>query len=90
MNATQRTAVITFDYPYSPGDFRVRYSPDDGRVLANCSASFSRKTFSTSAQYFVGMGVLTMLYVIGAIIVYMLFISPEFYMAKWLILGVSF
>ena len=34
------------------------------------------------------MGVLTMLYVIGAILVYMFFITPELYLAKWIVIGV--
>ena len=86
-NATKRTAIITFSYPYIPGDFRATYIPDDNFIQAKCTASFSHKTFSSSAQYFVGMGVLSMLYNIAAIIIYILFVTPKLW---WLILGVSF
>lgn len=50
---------------------------------------FTNAAFSSSAQFFVALGVLTMLYVLGAILVYMLFITPELFMAKWIVIGVS-
>ncbi len=43
---------------------------------------------ASSAQFFVAMGVLTMIYAGGAIVVYMLFITPELYLAKWIVIGV--
>ncbi len=43
---------------------------------------------ASSAQFFVAMGVLTMIYVGGAIVVYVLFITPELYLAKWIVIGV--
>ena len=30
-----------------------------------------------------------MIYVLGAILIYMLFINPDLFMAKWLVIGVS-
>ena len=44
---------------------------------------------SGSAQFFVALGVLTIIYVVGAVLIYMLFITPELYLAKWLVIGVS-
>ena len=50
---------------------------------------FDPGTRNTSAEFFVAMGVLTMLYVIFALLVYVLFITPELFLAKWLVVGVS-
>ena len=50
---------------------------------------FSRQIFYSSAQYYVAMGVFTMLYVIGALIIYVVFITPELFMAKYLVIVVS-
>ena len=50
---------------------------------------FSRRTFYGSAQYYVAMGVFTMLYVIGALIIYVVFITPDLFMAKYLVVVVS-
>ena len=45
--------------------------------------------FSGRSGYFVAMGVLSMIYVIAAIIVYMLFLIPDLFLVKWLVVGVS-
>ena len=44
---------------------------------------------SGSSQFFVAVGVLTLIYVLGATLVYILFITPELFLAKWLVIGVS-
>ncbi len=80
-----RRAILEFEYPYGDDDFSIRYSSPD----FSCRESFDSGAFSGSAQYFVGMGVLTMLYVIVVIPVYMLFITPDLFLAKWLVVGVS-
>ena len=71
-------------------------SPNDdfitNRSASACDTSsniFSRQTFYGSAQFYVAMGVFTMLYVIGALIIYILFITPELFMAKYLVIVVS-
>ena len=60
------------------------------RTATECQTSlFSRQIFYGSAQYYVAMGVFTMLYVIGALIIYIVFITPELFMAKYLVIVVS-
>ena len=89
MNGTafNGTAIVTFDYPYRDDDFKIRFETDNNNI--DCDRSFDSGTFSGSAEYFVAMGVFTMLYVIVAILVYIFFITPELFLAKWLVIGVS-
>ena len=95
--STNYTASVSYVYPYDGDNFRMVISPEDdfitNRSTSACDTSsniiFSRQTFYGSAQFYVAMGVFTMLYVIGALIIYILFITPELFMAKYLVIVVS-
>lgn len=56
-----------------------------------CAAALRLSTLalSSSAQFFVAMGLLTIIYVVGALLVYVMFITPELFLAKWLVIGVG-
>lgn len=91
-NDTLRETVFRFSYPYSSSRLSVDIPTDDpfvaNRTECNDLRQFPHRTFSSSAQYFVAMGVLTMLYVIAAVIMYMFFITPKLFLAKWIVIGV--
>ena len=94
VNNTNYTGYMTFGYPFSSGSYNIHFSPMNGFTMnnTNCSSipsSFSQLALAGSAQFFVAMGILTILYVIGAVLVYLLFITPKLFMAKWLVIGVS-
>lgn len=85
---TNFTSYITFGYPYSSGNYRINTEPAENiSDISRCGGGFRNLPLSSSAQFFVAMGVLTMIYVIGALLVYMLFITPDLFMAKWLVIG---
>lgn len=88
-NVTLDRASINFGYPYS--GFVVTFSPQQppNATQPFCQVPPGRQLFSTSAEFFVAMGVLSMVYVIVALIVYILFITPDLVLAKWLVIGVS-
>ena len=93
-NNQNNTVYITFSYPYSSGSFA--FTPQEGTpgpntTLDMCTQAtqFSTRAFSSSAQFFVALGVLTMIYVIAALLIYMMFIIPDLFIAKWLVIGVS-
>jgi len=81
---------MTFSYPYAASSYNLRVEPSGIFNSTDCTSAFSFSTspLSSSAQFFVAMGVLSMIYVVGALLVYVLFITPELFMAKWLVLGV--
>ena len=96
-NSTQNrtyTATVTYQYPYDGDNFNIIPAPNDefimNRTTSECRTSiFSRQIFYGSAQYYVAMGVFTMLYVIGALVIYIVFITPDLFMAKYLVIVVS-
>lgn len=61
-------------------------------MVSSCGRNdgFDTRSFAGFAQFFVAMGVLTFLYCIGIVIVYVLFINPKLPFAKWLLVFVSF
>ena len=85
------TATITYQYPYDGDNFQINPTPNLVNVTVQCRQDrvFSRQIFYSSAQYYVAMGVFTMLYVIGALIIYVVFITPDLFMAKYLVIVVS-
>jgi len=88
-NVTLDRVSINFGYPYS--GFVVTFSPQQppNATQPICQVPPGRQLFSSSAEFFVAMGVLSMVYVIVALIVYILFITPDLVLAKWLVIGVS-
>ena len=94
-NTRNFTAYATFGYPYSAGSFNITPAPNQNLSNININAcmvansGYTTQVFSTSAEFYVAMGVVTMLYVVGALLIYMLFITPDLFMAKWLVIGVS-
>ena len=92
-----REVQLEFSYPFQADNFRAVYSPFDS-FLANVTANFSScredngfdtRSFAGFAQFFVAMGVLSFLYCLGILFVYVLFINPKLPFAKWIILFVS-
>ena len=85
------TAYMTFSYPYTGDNFDLMPESVDNMTICTMAPStrFGTPVLSTSAQFFVAMGVLTMLYVVGAVLVYLMFITPDLFLAKWLVIGVS-
>ena len=91
------TATVTYQYPYDGDNFNIIPAPNDEFIMnrttmtSECQPSkiFSRQIFYGSAQYYVAMGVFTMLYVIGALVIYIVFITPDLFMAKYLVIVVS-
>ena len=90
-NNTEYHAVLHFQYPFTEQDFRYTYLPSTppNFTEAGCPQSMPFQRFSGRSGYFVAMGVLSMIYVIAAIIVYMLFLIPDLFLVKWLVVGVS-
>lgn len=90
-NNTEYHAVLHFQYPFAEQDFRFTYLPSTppNFTEAGCPQSMPFQRFSGRSGYFVAMGVLSMIYVIAAIIVYMLFLIPDLFLVKWLVVGVS-
>ncbi|XP_064400768.1 synaptophysin-like protein 1 [Halichondria panicea] len=84
------TAAVDFTYPYTINSYSARVLTSDNFTNNNtqCRGAGSMNVLlASSAQFFVAMGVLTMIYAGGAIVVYMLFITPELYLAKWIVIG---
>ena len=90
-NNTEYQAVLHFEYPFTEQNFRFTYLPSapPNATEAGCPQSMPFRRFSGRSGYFVAMGVLSMIYVIAAIVVYMLFLIPELFLVKWLVVGVS-
>ena len=100
-NTTSNNASVGvelgFSYPFRENDFRAQYQPSEEVILnisnntVSCGRAegFRSKNFAGFAQYFVAMGVLTFLYCLGILLVYVIFINPDLPFAKWLIAFVS-
>ena len=87
-NLSLDSASINFGYPYDGFSFTFN-PPHPNASQPICQVSRNRAPFSSSAQFFVALGVLSMFYVIAALIVYILFITPDLVWAKWLVIAVS-
>ena len=93
-----REVSLEFNYPFRAQNFKAVYTPFDefiANVLRNESScqqtsGFDTRSFAGFAQYFVAMGVLSFLYCLGILFVYVLFINPQLSFAKWIILFVSY
>ena len=90
-NNTPYRAVLNFRYPMDSQDFFFTYSPSPppNATENGCPQSMPFQAFNGRSGYFVAMGVLSMIYVIAAIVVYMLFLIPDLFIVKWLVIGVS-
>jgi hypothetical protein len=96
-NTTSNNASVGvelgFSYPFRESDFRAQYQPSEEVILnisnntVSCGRAegFRSKNFAGFAQYFVAMGVLSFLYCLGILLVYVIFINPDLPFAKWLI-----
>ncbi|CAI8014674.1 Synaptophysin [Geodia barretti] len=89
-----REVSLEFNYPFRAQNFKAVYIPFD-EFIANVSrnesscqqtSGFDTRSFAGFAQYFVAMGVLSFLYCLGILFVYILFINPQLSFAKWIIL----
>ena len=90
-NITNASVSIGYSYPYQPGSYSFMYTPAD---LANRNDSCtmvadSRLAFAGSAQYFVFMSVVTFLYGIIIVIVYVFFYTKKLNIYKYAAVVVS-
>lgn len=91
------TIALEFGYTFHSENFDVTY-PSVGNIRnssgngssvgpsvvgATCQKDFD-KNFDGGAEFFVAMGVLSMLYSLGSIPVYMLFLNDQWSYAKWI------
>lgn len=90
-NNTAYKAGLNFQYPMDSQDFFFSYLPfpPPNATENGCPQSMPFQSFNGRSGYFVAMGVLSMIYVIVAIVVYMLFLIPDLFLVKWLVIGVS-
>ena len=73
---------IGASYPYDSSSFSFSSNS------SNVTCTFSTKAFSGSAQYFVGMGVLTFLYLVLAVAAYVLLVNTLFAYAHYILIAV--
>ena len=90
-NNTAYEAGLNFRYPMDSQDFFFSYLPfpPPNATENGCPQSMPFQPYNGRSGYFVAMGVLSMIYVIAAIFVYMLFLVPDLFIVKWLVIGVS-
>ena len=74
---------IGASYPYDSSSFSFSSNS------SNVTCKFSTEAFSGSAQYFVGMGVLTFLYLVLAVAAYVLLVNTLFAYAHYILIAVS-
>ena len=93
-----RELNLEFNYPFRAQNFKAVYIPFDDfiekvtRNESSCrvTSGFDTRSFAGFAQFFVAMGVLSFLYCLGILCIYVLFINPQLPFAKWIIVFVSF
>ena len=85
-NMSLDSASINFGFPYDRFSFTFN-PPHPNASQPICQVSLNRPPFSSSVQFFAAVGVLSMFYVIAALIMYILFITPA--CVKWLVIAVS-
>eukprot|EP00731_Ephydatia_muelleri_P000408 Em0001g408a len=72
---------IGASYPYDSSSFSFSSNS------SNVTCTFSTEAFSGSAQYFVGMGVLTFLYLVLAVAAYVLLVNTLFAYAHYILIA---
>lgn len=89
--ASNQTVTITlsFSYPYRANSFTFTYMPPINDT-SFCAGGNELKAFSGSAEYYVFMSVVTFLYGILAVVVYIIFYVPRYDIAKYLSVVVSY
>ena len=87
-NISITTIKIEFEYPFHSNNFDIEYLFN--RMMDDCQRNFD-KNFNGGAQFFVATGILSMLYSLGILPVYIAFLDPKKLKrhSKWIANAVS-
>lgn len=90
------TVRLSFGYTFHSEDFDIQYSnyepananistngSTDGLLTESCQTTFENN-YDSGAEFFVAMGVLSMLSTLGSLPIYMLFLNDQWSYSKWI------
>lgn len=82
-NDTQ-TVTLMFGYPFRDTTFSFAYDPSSNGTDSRCTSVDDSQAFGGSAQYFVFMSVVSFIFGIVMVIVYVLGYSPKYEASKYI------
>ena len=80
---TNLTVIIrlSFGYTFHSENFDLQYSLSNNSLSDSCQTDFDNN-YDNGAEFFVAMGVLSMLYCLGSLPVYMVFLNNQWSYSK--------
>ena len=81
------TIRLEFGYTFHSETFDITYpsvnSTNGSLIESTCKTDFD-KNYDGGAEFFVAMGVLSMLYSLGSLPIYMIFLNDQWSYSKWI------